>query len=38
MAEVPAQMIALCQSDALLHGGRAVAFDVVYAGQTCQAF
>nr|WP_312988771.1 Rieske 2Fe-2S domain-containing protein [Comamonas koreensis] len=38
MAEVPVQMIALCQSDALLHGGRAVAFDVVYAGQTCQAF
>ncbi len=38
MAEVPAQMIALCQSDALLHGGRAVAFDVVYAGQTCHAF
>ncbi len=38
MAEVPAPMLALCQSDALVHGGRAVAFDVLYAGQACQAF
>jgi len=28
----------LCPSSDLLNGGRAVPFDVVYAGQTCRAF
>lgn len=30
--------IALCRSADLVDGGRAVPFDVVYAGQTCRAF
>ncbi|SDM47345.1 Ferredoxin subunit of nitrite reductase or a ring-hydroxylating dioxygenase [Oryzisolibacter propanilivorax] len=32
------QAILLCASDALAEGARAVAFDVVYAGQPCRAF
>ena len=31
-------LIALCASAALLERGRAVPFDVVFAGQTCRAF
>ena len=38
MTHAAAPAIAICQSSALHHGGRAVAFDVVYAGQNCQAF
>jgi len=30
--------IALCRSQDLVEGGRAVSFDVVYGGQTCRAF
>jgi len=30
--------IVLCASDALANGGPAVAFDVIYAGQSCRAF
>lgn len=30
--------VALCNSSALLDGGKAVSFDVVYGGQTCRAF
>lgn len=30
--------IALCNSSDLVDGGQAVAFDVIYAGQTCRAF
>ncbi len=30
--------IPLCNSKDLVNGGRAVPFDVVYAGQTCRAF
>ena len=30
--------IALCNSQDLVDGGRAVPFDLVYAGQTCRAF
>ena len=30
--------IPLCNSADLVNGGRAVPFDVVYAGQTCRAF
>lgn len=30
--------VELCASDALVNGGRAVAFDVTYAGQVCRAF
>ncbi len=30
--------IPLCNSTDLVNGGRAVPFDVVYAGQTCRAF
>jgi len=33
-----AQVIALCNSDALRNGGEAVPFDVVYCGQSCLAF
>jgi nitrite reductase/ring-hydroxylating ferredoxin subunit len=33
-----ASMIALCNSSDLVQGGRAVPFDIVYAGQTCRAF
>ena len=32
------QAIPLCRSDELADAGLAVAFDVVYAGQTCRAF
>jgi nitrite reductase/ring-hydroxylating ferredoxin subunit len=32
------QVIALCNSDALINSGEAVPFDVVYCGQTCLAF
>jgi nitrite reductase/ring-hydroxylating ferredoxin subunit len=32
------QTVALCNSTDLVNGGRAVPFDVVYAGQTCRAF
>lgn len=38
MTDAAAPTIVVCQSGALHHGGRAVAFDVRYAGQTCQAF
>lgn len=38
MAEGDAQKIALCNSKELSNGGRAVAFDLVFAGQTCRAF
>ena len=31
-------LIALCNSQDLVDGGRAVSFDLVYAGQTCRAF
>ena len=31
-------IIALCPSDALCDGGRAVGFDVMYHGQACRAF
>ena len=30
--------VALCNSQDLVDGGRAVPFDLVYAGQTCRAF
>lgn len=30
--------IVLCASDQLVNGGRAVGFDVLYAGQACRAF
>jgi len=33
-----ARAIPLCNSADLVEGGRAVPFDVVYAGQTCRAF
>jgi nitrite reductase/ring-hydroxylating ferredoxin subunit len=32
------EQVPLCNSDELVHGGMAVPFDVVYAGQTCRAF
>lgn len=32
------QWVYLCPSDALVDGGRAVPFDVIYMGQTCRAF
>ena len=38
MAEGDAQKIALCNSKELSNGGRAVPFDLVFAGQTCRAF
>lgn len=39
MAESHApEVVLLCSSSDLLEGGRAVPFDVVYAGQTCRAF
>ena len=38
MAEGDAQKIALCNSNELSNGGRAVPFDLVFAGQTCRAF
>ena len=31
-------LIALCNSTDLVDGGRAVGFDVEFAGQTCRAF
>lgn len=34
----PEQTLALCASDDLVAGGPAVAFDVIYGGQTCRAF
>ncbi|GAB1385756.1 Rieske 2Fe-2S domain-containing protein [Melaminivora sp.] len=37
-AEDAGRAIALCASTELLEGGRALAFDVVYAGQPCRAF
>ncbi len=36
-AHLPAKL-PLCQSAELVEGGLAVAFDVVFAGQTCRAF
>ena len=38
MADSGTPAIALCNSAALSNGGRAVPFDVVFAGQTCRAF
>jgi nitrite reductase/ring-hydroxylating ferredoxin subunit len=38
MLDQAAPLIPLCNSADLAEGGRAVPFDVVYAGQTCRAF
>jgi nitrite reductase/ring-hydroxylating ferredoxin subunit len=38
MPDAMLQIIPLCNSADLLERGRAVPFDVVYAGQTCRAF
>jgi nitrite reductase/ring-hydroxylating ferredoxin subunit len=38
MTDFDFQKIPLCNSPDLAEGGRAVPFDVVYAGQTCRAF
>ena len=38
MTDLVSQIIPLCNSADLAEGGRAVPFDVVYAGQTCRAF
>ena len=38
MPESVSQIIPLCNSGDLVEGGRAVPFDVVYAGQTCRGF
>jgi nitrite reductase/ring-hydroxylating ferredoxin subunit len=38
MTETASQIIPLCNSADLAEGGRAVSFDVVFAGQTCRAF
>jgi nitrite reductase/ring-hydroxylating ferredoxin subunit len=38
MADFAIQVMPLCNSTDLAEGGRAVPFDVVYAGQTCRAF
>ena len=38
MADTDAPAIPLCNSKDLSNGGRAVPFDVVFAGQTCRAF
>ena len=38
MTDLASRIIALCNSADLAEGGRAVPFDVVYAGQTCRAF
>ena len=38
MSGLDVQIIPLCNSTDLAEGGRAVPFDVVYAGQTCRAF
>jgi nitrite reductase/ring-hydroxylating ferredoxin subunit len=38
MTDFASQVMPLCNSTDLAEGGRAVPFDVVYAGQTCRAF
>ncbi len=38
MIPAPATQHPLCSSVRLTEGGRAVPFDVIYAGQTCRAF
>jgi nitrite reductase/ring-hydroxylating ferredoxin subunit len=38
MTDLASQTLPLCNSADLAEGGRAVPFDVVYAGQTCRAF
>jgi nitrite reductase/ring-hydroxylating ferredoxin subunit len=38
MTDTASQIIPLCNSVDLAEGGRAVPFDVVFAGQTCRAF
>ena len=38
MSQADDELIALCNSADLVDGGRAVAFDVVYGGQTLRAF
>lgn len=38
MSDFASQTMPLCNSADLAEGGRAVPFDVVYAGQTCRAF
>ena len=38
MIKVVEGLQSLCNSGELVEGGQAVAFDVVYAGQTCRAF
>ena len=38
MTDFASQTLPLCNSADLAEGGRAVPFDVVYAGQTCRAF
>jgi nitrite reductase/ring-hydroxylating ferredoxin subunit len=38
MTDTASQIIPLCSSVDLAEGGRAVPFDVVFAGQTCRAF
>lgn len=38
MTDFASQIIPLCNSVDLAEGGRAVPFDVVFAGQTCRAF
>ena len=38
MTDLVSQIIPLCNSADLAEGGRAVPFDVVFAGQTCRAF
>lgn len=38
MADAASLAIALCDSKELSNGGRAVSFDLLYAGQVCRAF
>ena len=38
MIKVVEGLQSLCNSSELVEGGQAVAFDVVYAGQSCRAF
>jgi nitrite reductase/ring-hydroxylating ferredoxin subunit len=38
MTDIASQVMPLCNSADLAEGGRAVPFDVVFAGQTCRAF
>ncbi|WP_439519997.1 Rieske (2Fe-2S) protein [Hydrogenophaga sp.] len=38
MVNAPDPIHPLCNSHDLVEGGRAVPFDVIYAGQTCRAF